>query len=440
MPLVILLVVAIAALASILMLACRYEQSRRGAGIARIPDSGPHPAAVSDSKRLVEEVSYTCIDAPGVEVSSSVAWDDGWFLRDADAGAYNHELARTCAVLSALAYAESSHYQKSYQTPPYMERALGSLGFAEVSTESYRYRSEVVDQVLNLVTRQEDTVAYTVARKRVMGEGGIARSVVVVSVRGSYGSEWLSNLRLENEEDVLRIARQYDHAGYVAAADEISEALAPWIEESHRRGEGVSLLLTGHSRGGAIADLVAARADDELAGFPEGRSGFPLGLLPGDSVAGYTFASPACTTASDAHADRFRNIFNIVNPADPVPRLPLASWGYARYGSDLLLPSCDDAAFGRRYAAMKARYAELTSMQSGDPYDPAAARAVAAAEDEMASRLASPSAIATPSGVAAVVQACARHIDPSRILCGHYPSVYIGWMYATAGEDLRREH
>ena len=179
------------------MMLCRYEQNRRNAGGAGSPQS----SAVAYGEELpatgcfTKSITYTCIDAPGRETVSPVVWDDGWFF--GDMRTYNHDLARASSVLAALAYSESSHYQESYQTPPYMENALAELGFDEVSTASYEYRSEVMDQMLNLVTQREDTVAYTLARKRVTGADGSTRSVILVSVRGSYGSEWLSNLKIE---------------------------------------------------------------------------------------------------------------------------------------------------------------------------------------------------------------------------------------------------
>lgn len=443
LPFVALLVFAVVALMSAFMLLCRYEQSRRSGGGASPARSTAYGEELPSAGKATKNVTYTCIDAPGTEVSSPVTWDDGWFFESPYS--YNHELARACSVFSALAYAESSHYQKSYRTPPYMERALGELGFSEVSTDSYQYRSEVMDQVLNLVTRQEDTVAYTLARKRVTGPDGGTRAVILVVVRGSYGSEWLSNLNI-GTTTAERMAQQYNHSGYVEAADEIATALAPWVSESHERGDEVSLLLVGHSRGGAIANLVAAWADDELAQLAadpsgaaaalEAEAGDALGMAPGDTVAGYTFASPGCTTTADARAARYRNIFNVVNPADLVPQLPLASWGYARYGVDLCLPALDDEGFEDRYAAMKEAYAELTDLETGDPYDPDAVHAVQAVVDEVGAKVGSAAELATPAGVAAVAGACAQHINPARILCGHYPSVYISWMYAVDGDAL----
>lgn len=415
LPFVVLLVLAIMALSFVFMMLCRYEQNRRNAGGAGSPQS----SAVAYGEELpatgcfTKSITYTCIDAPGRETVSPVVWDDGWFF--GDMCTYNHDLAKASSVLAALAYSESSHYQESYQTPPYMENALAELGFDEVSTASYEYRSEVMDQMLNLVTQREDTVAYTLARKRVTGADGSTRSVILVSVRGSYGSEWLSNLKIEGVSPEGETAlsedqeARYDHSGYVEAASEVSQAVAPWVRESHRRGDQVTLLLVGHSRGGAIANLVAAQADDELAALAEGAQPQDgLELAAGDAVAGYTFASPGCTTSAHAHA--------------------------ARYGVDMNLPAMGEEGFDTQFASMSSAYTELTGEE--DPYDPEAAQAVRSVVSEVGAEVGSVDELVTPGGIAAVAQACARHIDPTRILCGHYPSVYISWMYTIEADDL----
>ena len=102
--------------------------------------------------------------ADGHQVSSEVSWDDDWFFQDATT--YNHELAHTCAVLSAVANAESAYYQQGSDAPAYAEQAFAELGFEEVSTASYRYRSEVLDEVLGVVDGT-DVVAYTLATRHV---------------------------------------------------------------------------------------------------------------------------------------------------------------------------------------------------------------------------------------------------------------------------------
>ena len=94
---------------------------------------------------------------------------------------------------------------------------------------------------------------------------------------------------------------------------------SPGSRMSRALGAEVSVLLVGHSRGGAIANLVAAELDD-------------LGARAGDAapfgpVYAYTFAAPATTLASDARSERYSNIFNIANPSDIMPYLPLSASG-----------------------------------------------------------------------------------------------------------------
>ena len=241
----------------------RVQESTR----ANVTASSALPAAYGEEAplpaRFSAELTYTSLDAPGSgEASTSVTWDDSWFTGDEHV--YNHELAWASSVLAALAYSESGYYQSGSNQPAYMEEALAQLGFDEVCTDSYRFRSEVLDEVLNLVTDDADGVAYTIARKRLAlsggdGQEGSPRDVILVSIRGSYGSEWLSNLDLATDETS-------DHGGYCRAAREICGEVAAWADESAGDGAEVSVLLVGHSRGGAIANLAAAEIDDCRAG------------------------------------------------------------------------------------------------------------------------------------------------------------------------------
>ena len=87
-----------------------------------------------------------------------------------------------------------------------------------------------------------------------------------------------------------------------------------------RRDENavVNFLITGHSRGGSIANLLAA---DLISGS------FHPGVEVGNIYA-YTFASPNTTQNPIAH----QNIFNIVFDDDFATQFPLSDWGFSRYG------------------------------------------------------------------------------------------------------------
>lgn len=392
-----------ATLGSAGVLATRRAQELTGRGAVEQPrlnaayaqgSEGPAPEAeTAHPARFATNLTYTSLDAPddGSAVAR-VTWDDAWF--SADEGDYNHELAQTSSVLAALAYSESGYYQARENHPPYMENALASLGFGEVSTESYRYRSKVVDEVLDLATGDADGAAYTIARKRLgSGHDDPARDLILVSARGSYGSEWLSNLDLSRDE-------AGDHGGYVRAAREIGAEVVSWVEESRALGAEVSVLLVGHSRGGAIANLVAAELDDLRA-----RAG---DAAPFGPVYAYTFAAPATTLASDARSER--------------------------YGVDLELPSAGCADFDRLEDEMRVVYRESVGVEcSADAADVLIARTVC---DNIAAAVGSAEELVTPVGALTTFRLLATHVDPVRILYSHYPSTYIAWMSVTDESQL----
>lgn len=441
---VVLVLLGTAAASGSAVLGIRHGQELRGAGAVdspAIPDTA-YAGELPRVGRFETDVTYSCYGVAGNgEVSSHMLWDDAWF--DGDPRVYNHDLARASSVLAALAYAESGFYQSGSKTPPYMENVLHQLGFDMVETGSYRFRSEVVDEVLDVMTQQSDGVAYGLARKELMpAPDGTPRELIAVSVRGSYGSEWLSNFNLGAGEaaaaaEALADERSHDHTGYQVAALEILGELDAWVDEADARGAEVSVLLTGHSRGGAVAGLLAAMLDDRAAAGTgedarteaDAAAQAPMQRAP--RVFAYTFASPRTTLNARGNDARYGNIFNIVNPADLVTNLPLESWGYVRYGVDVPLPSLDDEGFGERFAAMQDAFEHLTGGR--DSYDAEAETAIDGVVAELARTVPTAGALMTPRGVASVAAACALRINPTRILRGHYPSVYIAWMESLPG-------
>lgn len=369
-------------------------------------------------------VSYTTMAAPGV-VTTEVAWDDGWFFEDPTA--YNHELATTRAVLSAVANSESSHHQAGSETPAYMEQALAELGFEEVSTSSYSYRSEVYDEVVDALVGTDDVVAYTIASKHVTDGEGNTKTLYLVVVRGSYGSEWLSDLNMGDPADYDMDA--IDHEGFMMATDDIMADLEARITEDAGEGgtDDITLLFCGHSRGAAVANLAASYADDMTLGL---RPLAPLG-----NIYCYTFATPEITTVDTVDDPLYDNIYNVLNPSDMVPRLPLAAWGYGRYGHDLWLPGYGDEGFDERHEAMCAAFEASVGVEC--PYVPEDRKRVDALEADLARDVPTADDVASAGGMAAVLRGLLVDVDVMQVLCGHYPSVYIAWMQATEAGDLR---
>lgn len=458
-------VVMVIVLVGAVILYTRYHERRLNEGAVDAP-AAPSVAwgeeAPPRTGRFEASLSFTDL-AVSHELVQDIVWDDGWFFQDSDT--YDPELARSCSVIAALAYSESGYYQQGSSQPAYMEQALAELGFTDVSTDSYRYRSEVVDEALSLVTDESDGAAYAVATKRIGPDSGSAqigaaaaegsaaearaKTLVLVSIRGSYGSEWLSNLAVLGEDGSRSAADSAasgassssvdtapsddGHPGYTEAAREVREAVDARIRSAHAAGDEVEVLLVGHSRGGAIANLVAASALDDLTAVQDGSAPQSLpSLRAGDRVRAYTFASPGTTTAPDAGDARYGNIFNIVNPADIMVSLPPSSWGYARYGRDMELPSVRDADFGARFDAMGAAFESMMGIPC--IYNPDNELSIDAALGDLSGQVGSAEELKTPAGVIALLSACMARIDPVAVLQGHYPSVYIAWMTSLEGE------
>ena len=395
----------------------RLDQRSRGEGVVQAPSEF---SVLEDSTgrtgAFTASIDFTSMATGAETISTEVAWDDDWFFQDPTA--YNHELATTCSVLSAVANSESAYYQAGSDSPAYMEAALAELGFEEISTASYQYRSEIFDEIVDFVTGTDDVVAYSVASKRVTGADGAEKTLFLVSIRGSYGSEWLSDLNMGS-------AAAYDmdeitHEGFAQAAREIVDELAARITEEAGLGgtDDIALLFTGHSRGAATANIAAAYADEMSQGLRV--------LAPLESIYCYTFATPEVTTFDTARDALYDNIFNIMNPSDMVPRLPLASWGYERYGNDLWLPGYGDEGFDEKYDAMCRIFMANTGVEC--PYVPEDREHVDKLVEDLGREIPTADDLATLGGGATVVKDLLADVNPMQVLYGHYPSVYIAWM------------
>ncbi len=185
-----------------------------------------------------------------------------------------------------------------------------------------------------------DTVGIAFGCRRIETEDG-AYNLLVAAVRRTPGNqEWVGNFAMGNLEENLQ------HAGFAAAARYAMGHLEAYIAAGNGLDPALKtkVLLIGHSRGGAVANLVATALAD--TGAVGGMS------LRQEDVYTYTFATPNLALDAPGTEDTYGNIFNIVNGDDLIPRLPLAAWGAGRYGKTLTLPR-------EREGPMKARFEAL---------------------------------------------------------------------------------
>lgn len=155
--------------------------------------------------------------------------------------------------------------------------------------------------------------AYTLAKKQLDMPDG-KRTLICLTIRGTSGGEWISNFDIapshSNETPVAE--------NFYLASDKIFAAL----REEMAKEEQPMVLVCGHSRGAACANLVGVMLD---------------AVYPQENVYVYTFATPN-TTRKDWSGEEYANIFNLINPCDWVICMPPESWGYRRAGTDIILP------------------------------------------------------------------------------------------------------
>jgi len=233
--------------------------------------------------------------------TGTVALEWGSSLFAGSARDYHHNIAKMACALSEDAYDENT-----------ITKAMGSgpnsLNLIGLSPQYYD-------------STAQDTVAFVLGHQTI-GSGSDAANLVVVVIRGTHGQEWYGDFDFSPTDQ--------DHTNFAIAKREVHDALASYINDNNLADKPLKILITGHSRGAAVANLLAADIDASHD------------FTSRDNVYAYTFATPNVTTnpAVKKSAD-YDNIFNIENPEDFVPYMPLPSsgWNYWKYGQTLAFPT-----------------------------------------------------------------------------------------------------
>jgi hypothetical protein len=163
------------------------------------------------------------------------------------------------------------------------------------------------------------TCAWTLGKKEI-DRGGEKRTLLLVTVRGTSGGEWYSNFDFAPSRDEATCYAE----NFLACARDVLEGL----RESLEAEKTPLLLICGHSRGAACANLLGLLLDEERGS---------------EDIYVYTFATPA-TVRGEVLMRSYPNIFNLLNPCDLVTMMPIPSLGYGRAGQDILLPNDREAA------------------------------------------------------------------------------------------------
>ena len=233
-------------------------------------------------------------------------------------------------LLSAGAYADFAETSTSFDP----ELAQYALTVAEMcyspSRQASMLRNEGFERVgifndRRALNDSRHVAAYSVYERQT--EHGTTE--VLIAIRATGDGEWKLNL------DMMP-SGNYDlpyAENFFLAAEDILTTQEPYLSGL----VSPVFLITGHSRGAAVANLLGARLTDR---FGE------------ENVFVYTFASPA-TVRGEAAA--YGNIFNVINPSDIITCLPFRQWGFRRYGTDIILPVEDASLYPIAEEAYAAR-------------------------------------------------------------------------------------
>lgn len=239
---------------------------------------------------------------------------------------FDEELCRLSSLIAGLGYHRNSSDSANASDDQYF--ITNSLGTAMtlpqlmaahgMQVEEHNLNSYYGDHHLTLVDLGIHRVVY----------GGKEYDVVLIAMRGSNGTweEWNSNFEIGHdlancEPEFMQYrfgtaagwTNRYNHMGFDITANRVLALAEAFVQANSTAPDGVVYWVTGHSRGGAIANLTAAKLLDM-----------------GKRTVAYTFACPNATLAGGSQG--YESIFNAVNEDDLVPYLPFTSWGYGRYG------------------------------------------------------------------------------------------------------------
>lgn len=230
---------------------------------------------------------------------------------------YNPELSELSACLACMVYENDAKDED--QEHERIAKQFQKLGFdPEVSTGEFISRHFFEDPTGNFddkATRGNYSPSWIVHKTITIN--GEDNDLFCVVIRGTYHKEWIDNF----DPGVGTT-----HMGFERATNFIREKIADCIKNTNPKNK-IKILVTGHSRGAAVANLLGKRLDDDASNTNR------------ENIYVYTYASPNATSDERITDSKYTNIFNIINPEDFVTKVLPRKWGYGRYGINYVLPS-----------------------------------------------------------------------------------------------------
>ncbi len=271
-------------------------------------------------------------------------FDESWFFQPTDV--YNPYMAWAgmAICLSGYKNVPSNDYR-------YIRASFTNLGCEDIDITSYYHLNDEnpIGFMYNV-----DQVSYAFGHRKVRNTDGTEQDLMVMMLRGTSDTvEWLSNSEVADSIANGDYSHVQYHEGFRNTALKAFHDLTSYTQAHNLDMGKAKLWVIGHSRGASIANAMAAIIDEDTT----------LGMTP-DRMFAYTFSASRPTLRTDYNAKQFRNIFNIINPEDYIPRLPPHDWGIRRFGRDLYLPTistryADYTAYRKDFLRMFAKWTHM---------------------------------------------------------------------------------
>lgn len=280
----------------------------------------------------------------GVDYSSTFYYSDDYFssssihetsstsLNWSDLTPNELSLASTSFDLTVAAYASNENNvlnatNRSWDNTYYpgkdknAKSMLETCGFS--SFESYN----TYDQApIN------DSIGYVIASKQITVWDETTQSnkeftLIAVAVRGAgYGAEWASNVTI-GDKSTNKLPSNGRHWGFDDAAKTVCNGIQSYLTAHDISGDA-KYWITGFSRAGATANLVAGYVTDDAESIYHTHQ---------RDVYGFTWECPQGASQNE-NALNYKNIHNIINAMDAVPKVSPDAFQHQRLGVDYVMP------------------------------------------------------------------------------------------------------
>ena len=256
----------------------------------------------------------------GGKNQSNVTFNVDYSLFFESNAVYYHELSQLAVLYASDIYSGC-----------YVEVNQGAQGGADEATAFGKIFGMQDAEDIHITAQEyevdKDDLTEFFVGHRTIYRAGEKKELVILSVRGTNATnaEWSSNFDVgaQTPDYLNAVGTEHpdwinhgNHKGFDVAMNRV---LAKFADYERRHGldqvDNKVILITGHSRGAGISNLLGAHFEDD----------------PAYKSYTYTFAAPYATT--DTNAGSYRTVFNVVNSDDLIPYLPLTEWGFLKYGT-----------------------------------------------------------------------------------------------------------